>query len=276
MTQKVKVYARDSLSSSKIKKIVEHSQISTQLESGNIFEDIESEYDVIVIIDGSLNVNEEVSVSEIRLALEAGIRIYGSSHVGAVVATAAQPYGAFPVGKIAHFISDSDHINLDWLKPPFPDDLLKDKHLSYMDIYFGMSDCVSQGLVTEKDNADVCRYARKLMLKNLSKSNLKDYFKSNAYIIKAIEKVYALKSQREKDAVAALSLVATHKKMLDKKWETYEGIQQAENITSKLFPSQADFEADKIEWFNPTAKVSSASLNKLMSRILKSKNKNKA
>jgi hypothetical protein len=271
--QKIKVYVQHSLSSKQVKEIVSQADIAGRLEHGNIFEDLRAGYDALVILDGALNTDKEISPSEMRVALELGVRIYGASHLGALLASAAKPYGAFPVGKIAQFVSESSHIQLSWLQPPLLEGAFDKSNRSYMDLFFGSLDCLQKGLLSPRERNDLLRFVRSLPMEKLTRNTLMAHFKSRRNILGTIKKLYVMKSQREKDSLTALRLLMAHKRTLGKKLRTYQNIQQAEDVSNKLFPSRSSFEADKKEWFSSSTKISPASLDKLLSHVSKSKKK---
>ena len=133
-------------------------EMAAPIARGELLADITGRCNVVIIIDGKFNQSLAVSPSEILDALRAGIRVYGSSSMGAMRACELEPYGMIGHGAIFELIK---------LQPAFHDDLLgqvfpagRPEHAqhAFIDLYFNCETLRRQGKLSAED----CRTVTKL------------------------------------------------------------------------------------------------------------------
>ncbi len=111
---KIKVYSKLSLGAATLKKLLPRAEISGPIQRGDLAQDL-FHYNVVLIIDGKFHHNLAVSCDEIRDALACGLKIYGSSSMGALRASELSDFGMIGYGKIYEHIKAT---------PYFRDDIL--------------------------------------------------------------------------------------------------------------------------------------------------------
>jgi len=101
---KIKIYSGLSVSKEQVHAILPEAEFSGPVQRHDLKKDIESGVHVIGLIDGVFYRHLAVSPNEILDALRVGIRIFGSSSMGALRAVELSPYGMQGVGKVYEHI----------------------------------------------------------------------------------------------------------------------------------------------------------------------------
>jgi hypothetical protein len=117
---------------------------------GDVLKDILSGIQVIGIVDGEFLQNHAVSPSEIIDALRCGLRVYGSSSMGALRAVELDKYGMIGYGRIYETIKKEPYFKDDHLGQIFFEGESMDVSPSMMDVKMAILDLVDAGSLTPR------------------------------------------------------------------------------------------------------------------------------
>lgn len=144
----VKVYSGLSVGADDVARVLPNAVFSGPIERGDAPRDAASGVGVLVIIDGRFVQSHAVSPGELMDALRRGVRIYGSSSMGALRAAELEPYGMIGHGRIFDLIKRTPAFSDDHLGLTFHEDTLRPISVPYVDLHFALEDMRARGEVT--------------------------------------------------------------------------------------------------------------------------------
>jgi hypothetical protein len=205
---KIKIYAGLSIPKNQVRRILPHAVVCGPVRRGDILRDIADGFHVIGIIDGVFFQELAVSPSEILDALRFGIKVFGSSSIGALRAVELAPQGMVGVGEVYRYIDRAGIFLDDWLGQTFSEQK-EEEPLSAAKIDFVLE--LDRLLEKKKIRPDA--YAR--VLRELRKTHFSDW-NARAFQENISKRwpgsIPRFKSGRAKrgDAVALLREIARH------------------------------------------------------------------
>lgn len=116
---KVKIYAGISLLSVDVKKILPMAVVAPPCKRGDLLKDLKSGFHIVGIIDGVFFQTESLAPSEVIDAMRSGVKIFGSSSMGALRAAELENYGMIGVGKVYEHIRSNSVFEDDFLGQVF-------------------------------------------------------------------------------------------------------------------------------------------------------------
>jgi TfuA protein len=187
-------------------------EMAAPLARGDLLKAIKDECNVVIIIDGKFHHSLSVSPSEIMDGLRAGIRIYGSSSMGAMRACELEPYGMMGYGEIFNLIKAQRAFRDDLLGQVFMPDAPDRAHLAFIDVYFNCETLRKQGKLRADDVRRVTKLYSSLHYSERSPYMLRDLcknaFESRPRVLRLIERAATrMGSQKKRDALGLLSKV---------------------------------------------------------------------
>jgi hypothetical protein len=112
---RIKVYSGLTLDAKAIRRLLPAAHFAPPARKGDLLGDMKKRYNVVAIIDGVFHQSPAVSCGEIMDALRSGLRIYGSSSMGALRASELDRYGMIGHGKIYEYIKSEPFFRDDYL-----------------------------------------------------------------------------------------------------------------------------------------------------------------
>ena len=102
MSESIVIFAGPSIEKAAIKAIIPTARIEPPVKRGDITRILNEDQNIshLGIIDGHFFPNFSVSPKEVLLAIDAGVKTYGSSSMGALRAVELAPYGMHGIGQI--------------------------------------------------------------------------------------------------------------------------------------------------------------------------------
>ncbi|MCC2678669.1 MAG: TfuA-like core protein [Pseudobdellovibrio sp.] len=209
---KIKIYSQLSIDADTIYKILPYADVSGPVQRGQVLRDIADGYNVIAIIDGQFEQNLAVTPSEVMDALRSGVRVYGSSSMGAMRAAECENYGATGYGKIFDFIKDSPTFRDDYLGQLFISRNAGWQTKTYMDFYFAAQDLVTKKKISKKTALTLCELYENLFYAERSEAaltqSIQNLKKGSASLSEAAQLIFSeAKNQKTKDAEGLLLLI---------------------------------------------------------------------
>ena len=151
---KLKVYSLLSVSAEQVASILPDAEVVAPIARGDLGRDIAEGVGVVAIIDGVFYQALAVSPAEIIDALRAGLRVHGSSSMGALRAAELESYGMVGHGRIFERIRDAGSFRDDYLAQTFDEDH-RARAPAYVDLSMTMERFVEQGRLDSADASHV-------------------------------------------------------------------------------------------------------------------------
>jgi hypothetical protein len=209
---KIKVYAKLSIDERSIKKILPGAVVCAPVARDDLPKDVDQGFNVIAIVDGKFDQSMSVSPTEIMDALRCGVRVYGSSSIGALRAAETQAYGMIGVGEIYEYIRSKPFFRDDLLGQVFVDFDQSFKSYTYVDFFFATENLVKKGLINRKDAQKLCRIYADLHYMDRNSSALLSILSrkksASQTLIQAAKRIFnSGYSQKKVDAIRLMQTV---------------------------------------------------------------------
>lgn len=204
---KIKVYSGLSLSRNKAEKILPGICFQGPVKRDDLHRDLREGFHVIAIVDGEFMQNLAVSPSEILDLLRCGVKVYGSSSMGAMRAVELEPFGMVGVGEIFQQIKRSSY---------FEDDLLgqiifegKGATVPFIDFKIAIEEKLLKKRISEREARSLIQMYKE---KHFSERNLESVIwelshatNNSKRAIKVLNEIQNKKFyQKSRDAIALL------------------------------------------------------------------------
>lgn len=150
MKIKIKIYTGLSLERRHVASILPNAIVAGPIERRQIHDDIAKGVNVLGIVDGKFYQSLAVSPAELRDALRCGIRVYGSSSLGALRAVELERFGMIGCGEIFEHIRATPAFRDDKLGQLFFDQKGANATLPFIDLFFAVDALVAQKKLTKK------------------------------------------------------------------------------------------------------------------------------
>ena len=138
---RVKIYCGLSLQKGDVKRWLKGAEVAPPVRRGDIPADVKAGIQVIGIVDGGFEHSLAVSPGEILDALRSGVRVHGSSSMGALRAVELSDHGMKGHGEIYEWIRSEPRFRDDFLGQVFdtlPDGVAVPLSMTYADFRFAL------------------------------------------------------------------------------------------------------------------------------------------
>jgi hypothetical protein len=169
---RIKIYSRLSVGDEAIKKILPDAEVCGPIKRSDLLADIAERVNIVGIIDGEFQQSFAVSPTNIRDALRHGLKIYGSSSMGAMRAAELDCCGMIGCGKIYETIKATPYFKDDHLGQVFNPGTYA-SHVAFVDLALGLEQLYRDGSVTSKDMRTLRRHYEALHFSERSMAELK-------------------------------------------------------------------------------------------------------
>jgi hypothetical protein len=249
---KVKVYAGLSLDEHEVHSVIPNAIFAPAIKRGDTLIDIRHGTHVIVIIDGRFQQSMAVSPTELMDALRCGVRIYGSSSMGAMRAAELEPYGMIGHGKIFEYIKDTAYFRDDYLGQVFTSGKHKSKSEPYVNFMFSLLDMLEKNEI-DQQTYDVLEPMYRALhfserdLYTLIDKIREDHPNGEKMLVNIAKKAFSKHNQKREDGMGLLARVKSDLQYLT---ETNEKIRSMANEIPQypgLYPNQEQYEKEVAE-----------------------------
>jgi hypothetical protein len=223
---KIKIYAGSSLSKAEALKILPNADYAEPIKRGDIYEAVELGYNHILIVDGLYQDVLAVSPAELMDVLSFGVKLYGSTTMGAIRAAELEAYGMVGVGRIFNEVRNTLYFRDDFLgiSQPFSCDSVQP--LTYMDIWIGCKLLTEKKKLTQKQMKFIlkCYEGLSFSERNLNALSEQLISKNNKSIVNTIAKIPTLMQDLKKQD--SLLLLSEVKREVEKihKWNRIQNL----------------------------------------------------
>ena len=208
---KIKVYAQLSIDEKQIRRYLRKAIVCGPIKRGDIYNDINHRFNSIAIIDGRFDQTLAVSPSEIQDGIRSGLRIYGSSSMGALRAAELNSFGMIGVGKIFDYIKNSLLFRDDFVGQVFSENNKYLKSYSYIDFFFSAKKLVKEKKIDSESARLLCRIYSNLYYTERNRLGLLQKiqtYKDCTKLTKSAEIVFKCNySQKKTDALELLKKI---------------------------------------------------------------------
>jgi TfuA protein len=140
---KLKIYSRLSLTAEDVRGILPKAVTAPPIKRGDIGADLRAGWQVIAIVDGEFNQSLAVTPTEVLDALRCGVKVYGSSSMGALRAAELEPFGMIGHGKVFETLRGSAYFRDDHLGQIYFQE--HQASLPMIDLVFGLERLLETG-----------------------------------------------------------------------------------------------------------------------------------
>ena len=211
---KVKVYTGMTLEKREVLEIIPGAFVVGPVQRDDVLYDIDSRVNVVVIIDGKFQQSLAVSPGEIMDALRCGLKVYGSSSMGALRASELYPYGMVGCGEIFELIRDTPYFRDDFLGQSFHEDGTKNISVPYINFHFALKKLVQSAQISQEDGEFLDNSYRNLHFTERDLINLKLLIKRDhsrcETLCSIAEMAMRTFNQKRDDAINLLNEVRDH------------------------------------------------------------------
>jgi hypothetical protein len=134
----IKVYSGLTLVESDIRALLPEAEVAPPIERDDLVADVERGVNVVVIIDGRFHHARAVSPTEILDAIRAGVRVYGSSSMGALRAAELERHGMIGHGEVFERIKSTPFFRDDFVGQSFDPETTRPISAAYVDLQFAI------------------------------------------------------------------------------------------------------------------------------------------
>ena len=253
LVQKIKVYAGLSVKEAEIKAVLPSADYAEPIRRGNTFRDIRDGYHVIVIIDGRFQQSMAVSPSELMDTMRCGIKIYGSSSMGALRAVELEPYGMIGFGKIFEYIKQTPYFRDDYLGQIFTEGDHETLSEPYVNFMFSLAKMKQEGQLESADHDLLDEIYREIHFGERDLYTLIDRIKAEHAeraedLVPIAKRAFSYHNQKREDGIGLLQQV---KSDLDYIAKTNEELERQMSQIPKydgLYPTQEEYEQQLLDF----------------------------
>lgn len=148
---KIRIYGGLSITAEQVAAILPGANFSGPIARDNLLRDIDLGYQVVGIIDGLFYQALAVTAGEIMDAIRCGLKVYGSSSMGAMRAVELEPFGMIGCGKIVELIKETPIFRDDYLGQSISTEEFGPKSVSWVDLHFELKRQIAAGKIKESD-----------------------------------------------------------------------------------------------------------------------------
>lgn len=238
---KIKIYAGLSVEAKDIEEILPGAEVAGPVQRGDILKDVAEGYNVVALIDGKFDQNLAVAPSEVMDALRAGVRVYGSSSMGALRAAETAAYGTIGYGRVFEYIKNSENFRDDYLGQLFINKDIQWKSPAYIDFYFSAQNLVQIKKISKALAGRICALYEEIFYAQRCEDALLDSIrkqkKNAAELLKAAQLIFSENdSQKSKDAKGLLSLIKSDLEKIKSLNSEFEAQAAASHDPLKFYP----------------------------------------
>ncbi len=248
---RIKVYGGLSISREEVHLVLPEAEVAGPIRRGDTLLDIRRGTNVIAIVDGRFQDVLAVSPMELMDCLRCGVRVYGSSSMGALRAVELEPFGMIGVGEVYEYIRATPYFRDDLLGQRFSD-RSGEQSEPYVNFMFSLKRLYEAGEIDASTQAVLDGAYRDLHFGDRDRAGLTaklkaDYSESSEELVAIANRAFSFHNQKKTDAHALLKRikkdlaeVASLNALLNEAGQhipTFEG----------LYPSQEEYEREVVE-----------------------------
>ena len=263
ISAKIKVYGGLSVFQEDVEAIFPNASFSKPIKRGGTFRDVQDGYHVIVIIDGRFQQSMAVSPSELMDTLRCGVRVYGSSSMGALRAVELEPYGMIGYGEIFEHIKRTPYFRDDYLGQVFTEEGHNSLSEPYVNFMFSINKMRDAKEISPADHDVLDELYKQLHfgerdLYSLIEQIKQKHSEDQERLIGKAKQVFSYHNQKREDGLGLLKKVHADLKHIKKtNQELRERIGRIPAYEG-LYPTKKEYEQQLAE-FKETQKKTRAS-----------------
>ena len=248
---KIKVYAGLSVSKEEVVSILPQAEVARPVKRGDTLFDIRHGINVIAIIDGRFQDVLAVSSTELMDCMRCGIRVYGSSSMGALRAAELSPYGMIGVGDIYEYIRNTPYFRDDLLGQRLSGDMT-DAGCPYVNFMFGLKWLQETGEIDVETQTLLDQAYRDLHFGERDRFGLRDNLRSlhpesSDELMAVANRVFTEHNQKKSDAIKLLQQIKEDLTEVSRlNLQLAEAAKQIPVIEG-LYPSEEEYERELTE-----------------------------
>lgn len=221
----IRLFSGLSLSELEAKKIIPQIDFQPPIRRGDIEKCISDKVQVCVIVDGVFLQEPAITPSEIMEGIRSGMKIYGSSSMGALRASELKNYGMIGHGRVFEEICKTNYFRDDFLGQGFDSTNRETFSFPYLDIKYSCESLQEDGFLSASDLKIILETMEKIHFSKRCIPELYQVIKqqnaSNSQLLEKIKDLpNRLVSTKKSDAKSLLNLVLNDLRKI-KEWNNF-------------------------------------------------------
>lgn len=231
---KTRIHSGLSVSSMEASKLLPHAEIRRPIQRGDIAQAIRDGVHVVGIIDGVFQQARAVSPSELMDALRSGMRVYGSSSIGALRAVELERYGMIGVGAVFDLAKETFGFRDDFVATTLVEEEgdVRGHGLPFVAFSLNARRLVASGALASAAAEELCeRYARLHFTQRNEAAfehALRTATPSGEGLVAAMKQVFAAGNPLRDDGLALLARIDTDLREVEAQNQRISSLQQAD------------------------------------------------
>ncbi|MCX4240534.1 TfuA-like protein [Paraliomyxa miuraensis] len=204
------------------------------IQRGDIAQAIRDGVHVVGIIDGEFQQARAVSPSELMDALRSGMRVYGSSSIGALRAVELERYGMIGVGAVFALAKETFGFRDDFVATTFDEERGEERGNGLPFVAFALNArrLVARGALSDSAAANLCQHYARLHFTRRNEAALERLLRASApssqELVEAMKQVFAAGNPLRDDGLALLSRIDTDLREVEARNQRIASLQQAD------------------------------------------------
>jgi TfuA protein len=206
----VHVYSGLSLSPQTVTKYLPGAKNHGPIKRGDLDWATKNQGQIAVIIDGRFDQTLAISPGEIMDAMRAGVRVFGSSSMGAMRAVELRHQGMIGYGAIFEYLLKEDYFKDDYLAQVFAEDITGwEASPSYIDVFFNLRHLVEKNKISKREFTGILNLLDRTHYSNRSFENMR--LKLTPNMVRKTKPAFtSMGSQKARDGLGLLRLVSRY------------------------------------------------------------------
>lgn len=248
---RIKIYAGLSVSRAEVHSVLPEAEVAGPVKRGDTLLDIRRGTNVIAIVDGRFQDVLAVSPTELMDCLRCGVRVYGSSSMGALRAVELEPFGMIGVGEVYEYIRATPYFRDDLLGQRFSD-RTEEQSEPYVNFMFSLKRLHEAGEIDAPTQAVLDGAYRDLHFGDRDRAGLTaklkaEHSESSEHLVAIANRAFSFHNQKKTDAHALLKRIKTDLEEVANLNALLNEAGQHIPTFEGLYPSQEEYEREVME-----------------------------
>jgi hypothetical protein len=211
-----------------------NAEILPRIQRGDIAQAIRDGVHVVGIIDGEFQQARAVSPSELMDALRSGMRVYGSSSIGALRAVELERYGMIGVGAVFSLVKETFGFRDDFVATTFVEEggEVRADSLPFVAFFLNAKQLVASGALSDSAAGDLCEHYARLHFTQRNEAALERALRAAAPsgdgLVEGMKQVFAAGNPLRDDGLALLSRIDADLRQIEAQNQRIASLQQAD------------------------------------------------
>jgi hypothetical protein len=231
---KLRIHSGLSVSRQEAAQRLPAAEIHRPIQRGDIAQAMRDGVHVVGIIDGEFQQARAVSPSELMDALRSGMRVYGSSSIGALRAVELERYGMIGVGAVFDLVKEMFGFRDDFVATTFASEgsEVRGDGLTFAGFFVNARQLVASGALSDPAAGELCEHYARLHFTQRNEAAFEHALRSAAPgghgLVEGMKQVFAAGNPLRDDGLALLSRIDTDLRRIEAQNQRISSLQEAD------------------------------------------------